>query len=168
MMPGDVTGDRANERGEIMGERPNRNYAIGSEKNMRGRFVPFVQIRGRFGTEFGDEDGFSTSEQANFKAALHLIRILNARTKSRRKHGYERISGSHLSEALHDLGVTPTEFGILYGTTVERVLTWIDNAEDIPHPVRVMLEMFRVPGALEAARRATREAIEEKEETTDA
>lgn len=150
-----------------MGERPNRNYAILAHP-VDGGFTPAIRMRGKVGVERVSDDEYGAPDDARLAAAEALLSALNGRTRSKRKHGYGRLSGADLSEALADLGITPTEFGILYGTTVERVLTWIDNAEDIPHPVRVMLEMFRIPGALDAARRATREAIEEKEETTDA
>lgn len=152
-----------------MADKANKNYAIGVVYSANGKSVPFVQVRGKVGREFGNNNGFSDSRDAHVAAAEHLIRILNARTKDKRKRGYMRMTGGELSHRISEIGITLSEFAMIEGTTLDRVTSWVHGVEDIPHHATVITDLLRLPGALEVARESTSRSIDAaKKETGNA
>jgi hypothetical protein len=76
---------------------------------------------------------------------------------------YSRITGADLSQAIDDLHLTAGQAARLLGTQRKRIIQWLEE-EDIPHHVTVMVELLKLPGAMEIARKITDEAILETEE----
>lgn len=73
------------------------------------------------------------------------------RRMSKRRYVYQRISGAELSKELDRLGLTKRRFAKIYGVPDDRVQQWMDDDEDIPHSVAVMLKLLALPGGLAAA-----------------
>ena len=55
----------------------------------------------------------------------------------------KKLTGREFAIKLAEAGLTPTFMAFLYGTSPDRVMKWIDGIEDIPHPVNVLLEIFK-------------------------
>lgn len=88
---------------------------------------------------------YNTEAEAEHGAARTLFRILNGVRRNARsgKHdSYRKLTGPEFATLLSTANITPNLFAYLYGTRQQRVLKWIDGAEDIPHPVRILLELF--------------------------
>jgi DNA-binding transcriptional regulator YiaG len=101
------------------------------------------------------------------EAGVNLCEFMNERTRSRRKFGYTRLGGAELAIALRDLGLTPSEFAILYGSNLQRVMQWMDGEDDVPHQVRVMLALFTLPGAIGLARQITSAATYDRRDAAE-
>jgi DNA-binding transcriptional regulator YiaG len=96
-----------------------------------------------------------------------LFEALNSgihRDPSRSKlAAYEKMTGPELAVALADLDVSPTWFAFIMATNYQRVIDWMTGAQDIPHTVRVMIEIFkRDPAAMDAAEATTRAVASER------
>lgn len=110
---------------------------------------------------------FSTSLDAENAAAKRLFDVLNApreriRSRSSKVETYSKLAGAEFAGLLKDVNLTPTAFAFLYGTSDVRVFSWIDGVnskgepQDIPHPARVLLELFKAdPRNIEIAERVT-------------
>lgn len=90
---------------------------------------------------------YNSEKEAEAGAAKALIGILNApRVRARQSEGkperYQKLTGPEFAVLLQRAELTLTFFAELYGTSQQRVLQWIDSAEDVPHPVRIILELF--------------------------
>lgn len=103
----------------------------------------------------GEPAIFPTYEEAIAAAGHHMRENLNARTKSRTKHGTVRLGGADLAFALRSADLSPTQFARIFGTKQARVLDWIDGAEDIPHAARILLALLHLPGARKMAMEIT-------------
>ena len=147
--------------------KPNREYEIGASRepsnSTRGFWRPWIRMMGKIGVENGWEPSPSQAE-AFSAAARMMVEALNARTRDKRKHRYGKMSGQELSIFLAEMQITATEFAILYGSHLDRVIAWLDGAEDIPHPVRLLTALLSNPANLVIARRVTEEAIAEGKE----
>ena len=104
---------------------------------------------------------FPTEELAELAAKDRLFTILNdarAVAASLHRHGkperYRRLSGPEFAVLLSEVGITPTFFAEIYGTTVKRVLAWIDgvnekgNEELVPHPAYLLLMRMKADPSL--------------------
>lgn len=88
---------------------------------------------------------FATREEAELEAWRVMAQTLNRpriRADSGKPERYKRLTGAELAEKIRAAGITPSFFAYLRATTQKRVLDWIDNKQDIPHDVRVLLELF--------------------------
>lgn len=87
---------------------------------------------------------FDTEEDARTEAALVLVDVLKSRKRDTSKpEVYRKLTGDEFAVLLAEAGLTPTFFAYLYGTTQERVIKWIDGVDDVPHPVRLILETWK-------------------------
>lgn len=148
----------------------NRTYRILASPT-RGGWSASYLVPGLEGPRVVSERGeplvVPNDVEALAEAGVNLCAYLNERTRSRRKHGYARLGGADLAVALRDLGLTPSEFAILFGTNLDRVIQWIDGEEDVPHPVRVLLALFALPGAIALARQITSAATYDKRDAAE-
>jgi hypothetical protein len=69
------------------------------------------------------------------------------------------MTGAELAQAMAELHLSPTDIATLYGTDQRRVMKWIDGLEDIPHPIRVILALLRLPGNMEVAFDTTNQVL---------
>ncbi|MCW5697347.1 MAG: hypothetical protein KIS96_11530 [Bauldia sp.] len=136
--------------------KPSRRYFVRSVP-VRDGFLGEFTFPGKDVQRVHPEDGplFDDDRYAVAAAGEALCDALNDRTRGTLKHGYQRMGGAEFAAALADLQITPAEFAILYGSVHKRVMDWIDGNEEIPHPVRILLAAFTLPGALQLARQVT-------------
>lgn len=111
-------------------------------------------------TDYAVEDGridmsiaiYPTAELAEIAAKNSLFKVLNsARTfaaivhRNGKPERYARLSGAEFAVLLGEVDLTPTFFAELYGTTLKRVMSWIDGVnehgheERVPHPAYLLL-----------------------------
>lgn len=111
-----------------------------------GQFA-FPGIEPLFVQDRGAPVLFKSEVEATAAAALAMIEKLNNRPKDRSTfESYERLSGPEFAVLLAEAGITPTFFSFLNNTRLERVFGWMDATEEKdlpPHPVRVLLEIFK-------------------------
>lgn len=89
---------------------------------------------------------YDTEEDAKNAARDAMMRILNAprRTQVRGKNArYEKMTGPEFAVALAESGLSLTLFAFIFGTSVDRAQQWIDGVDNVPHPARVLLALFR-------------------------
>lgn len=110
---------------------------------------------------------FDTEAEAIAAASLRLFDILNTprlRTVSRsgKSERYEKLTKQELAVLLAESGITMKLFTYLYGTSERRMTEWLNgvndkgNEERAPHPVRVLLELFKAdPKNVDIAERVT-------------
>lgn len=77
------------------------------------------------------------------------------------KISYRRISGDDLAKGIEGAGVTPQQFGALYGVSPRRVAKWLDGSLEVPHGVALLVGLIADPLVLERALVITRYMIEE-------
>lgn len=109
--------------------------------------------------EFGTEQ---EAEIAGMYAAFAIFNAPRVRLEGSRKTGGRpgRLTGPEFSQMLRIAGVDPSLFAFIFGTSTNRVFEWMDGREDIPHPVRILLDIFiNYPAAIEAAERLTESVI---------
>ncbi len=116
----------------------------------------------------GSVSVFSTAAEAELASARMLLDVLNLRhhrlASDADLEREIRLTGSEFAVAMSEANVGPTFFAYLYGTTTTRVLQWIDGAQIIPHPVRVLLALFKKDAAnIETAEEVTKAVVYEKE-----
>lgn len=112
---------------------------------------------------------FETESDAKAAGADRLFDVLNAPrlrvvSRSGKQEKYQKLSGPEFAALLRESGLTLTLFTYLYGTNERRVLQWIDGRDKdgkeelAPHPVRVMLELFKArPENIDYAEKITNE-----------
>lgn len=101
---------------------------------------------------------FATAEEAETAALRALFGLLVSRTTDTRKAGgYERMTPAEFAVALDAADITPTYFAEIYGVPQHRVMKWLDGEQDIPHSVRVLVELLKVPMNFDMAARITRQ-----------
>ncbi len=97
---------------------------------------------------------FPTQEGAIAAASTRLFEILNKPrlrtvTRSGKAERYEKLTKQELAILLNQSGITHKFFTYLYGTSERRLAEWLNGVNDkgqeerAPHPVRVMLELFK-------------------------
>lgn len=96
---------------------------------------------------------FNMEEHALKAAHERLLDTLNsARTLASRAgkpERYRKLTGPEFAELLREVDITPTFFAELYGTTLQRIMWWIDGANDkgnpesVPHPAYLLLSLMK-------------------------
>lgn len=153
-----------------------RRYEVSSEPaHGQSGWIGLYAMPGKDIQQARDRQGrvmvFANPLEAQAIAAEQMCEALNARHISSQKYGYEMMSGAEFAVALQRLGITPSEFAILYGSEQRRVMGWIDGVDrdgkptgGLPHPARVLLGLFEDPENLERARQITAEHTYDKRE----
>lgn len=153
---------------ELMAERiPSSSYIIRAVPAGNGKFNALYSAPGLIPEIAQSPDGrayeYNTEQEAEWGAAKAMIGILNSSRRRARDHGkqerYRKLTGPELAQLIAKIGITPSFLAYIKGTTPERVLKWIDNVENVPHDIRVLLEIFVAFG---------KPAIDKAEEVTDA
>lgn len=102
---------------------------------------------------------FPTIAEAEGAARVAVFGALNAPRKQHargKNERYEKLSGPDFAVLLAESGLGLTFFAWLYGTSPDRVQSWIDGTDNAPHPARVMLEVFKAhPNAVDIAEEVT-------------
>lgn len=142
------------------------NYRLhASARN--GGYVAGFQMPALKPVSILDPDGrravFSTEDAAYRSAGTNLCDFLNHRTRSRSSHNTIRLGGAELAFTLRSADLSPAQLAKIFGTRTDRVLKWIDGAEDIPHAVRILLALLHLPGAKELAMTTTENVTIERE-----
>ena len=102
------------------------------------------------------EDGvlavFPLADLAELAAKDRLFDVLNGARNlaiSQYRHGkperYRRLTGAEFAVLLKEVNLTPTFFAEIYGTTLKRIISWIDGVNErgheelVPHPAYLLL-----------------------------
>lgn len=88
---------------------------------------------------------YNTEIEAEHGAARYRDGLLNTvrrNARSSKQETYRKLTGPEFAVLLQQANLTPSLMAYLYGTTQQRVMNWIDGVDSVPHPVRVMLELF--------------------------
>lgn len=105
---------------------------------------------------------FDNEALAKAAAGEALCDAMNHRVRGRNSHGYRRIGGAELAVRLAELQLSPAAFARIVGWDQAKVMRWIDGEENVPHVVRIALEMMlETPGALQVAVETTEQAMQE-------
>jgi hypothetical protein len=123
--------------------------------------------------QFATEQDAANAAREQVLSDLNLqIHKVNPATRGKKdsKHGtksppvrYEKLSGEEFRVLLNEANLDPQSFMYLYGTGPQRMQDWMNSAADIPHPVRILLEIFReFPEAINTARDATESVTSER------
>lgn len=89
---------------------------------------------------------FPTAEQAEIEARTAAFKIANSprETQARGKNvRTEKLSGSDVAILIAEAGLSLTLLAHIAGTNVNRVQSWIDGVDSMPHPIRLLLEIFK-------------------------
>lgn len=89
---------------------------------------------------------FDTEEEAENAARKAAFGIFNTprQTQARGKNvRFQKMTGEEFAVALAEARIGMTLFAYVYGTSVDRVQTWIDGTDGVPHPARVLLALFK-------------------------
>ena len=109
---------------------------------------------------------FATAEAAENAARLAAFEVANAPRKTQRRGKdvrYTKLSGPDFAVLLAESGLSLTLFAYLYGTSPDRVQSWLDGVDGCPHPVRVLLEIFkRHPETIDTAEDVTEKVTTER------
>lgn len=110
---------------------------------------------------------FATKDSAIAAASLRLFDVLNKPrlrtvTRSGKSERYRKLTKQELAVLINEAGITHKFFTYLYGTTERRFSEWLTgvnekgNEELAPHPVRVLLEIFKAhPETIDTAEKVT-------------
>ena len=77
----------------------------------------------------------------------------------RLSHKYRRMTPWELSEALEQFHLSRDDFGFIIGSQPRRVGQWVRGEEEIPHFVRVFVELFHRSGNISLARGISHENV---------
>ena len=64
-------------------------------------------------------------------------------------------SAEEFAAELAETGLQPGEWARLWGSKPDNVLAWLSGERDVPFPIRWVLPVLRIPGALATAVRIT-------------
>lgn len=67
-------------------------------------------------------------------------------------YSFERLSPEQVQAGLDEFGLSILDYCRITGTGPKTVRKWLDGEDDAPHQVAANFAMWRVPGALDAAR----------------
>jgi hypothetical protein len=96
--------------------------------------------------ERGELKTFQTADEAETAALRALFGLLVSRTTA------------EFAVSLDSADITPTYFAEIYGVPQHRVMKWLDGEQDIPHSVRVLVELLKTPENFDLAASITRVA----------
>jgi hypothetical protein len=136
-------------------EKPiSKRYAVAALPSGTG-FVGAYDIPGKDQQLARCDDGsiavLDTEDEAVAAAGEDLCKAMNERSKFSYRHNYRRMGGAELAVKLAELDIGPASLAIMYGTQQDRVIKWLDGAEDVPWPVSLLLHLFEDGAALERA-----------------
>jgi DNA-binding transcriptional regulator YiaG len=117
----------------------------------------FPGVRPFYVSDAGKPTVHGSETEALASAAVSLMNALNNRPRNKGKpERYTKLTGPQLAVLLSESGLTPTFFAELYGTSSGRLVEWMDETADVPHPVRLLLEIFkRHPETVDVAEKVT-------------
>lgn len=102
---------------------------------------------------------FSTAEEAEEAARKAAFEVANRprKTQARGKNvKVAKLSGPDAAVLIAEANLTLTLCAFLAGTSVDRVQSWVDGVDSMPHPVRLLLEIFKEnPDMIDIAERVT-------------
>lgn len=156
-----------------MANKANPIFRAWAEPNSRGPGFIALWIAPGLVADIVRPDGktpaiFNTEFEAELAGWRRMAEVMNGpRIRANKQQGkperYQRLTGPEFAEQLRDAGITPTFLAYLYSTSAHRVLTWIDGAEDIPHPIRVLLALFQADEAnIDIAEKVTEDCTTER------
>jgi hypothetical protein len=67
-------------------------------------------------------------------------------------YSFSRLSAGEVQAGLDEFGLSVLEYCWITGTGPKTVKKWLDGEDEPPHQVAANFAMWRVPGALDAAR----------------
>lgn len=138
-----------------------RFIAQGVRQKANGRFIAQYSAPGALPRLVLSEDGspveFVVEQEAEIAAMYALFASLNAPRVKERIATWgsiqtEKWGGADLGAALSAVGLAPEVFADIYGTKLSRMSDWLGGKDAVPHPVRLLLSIFRaLPEAIEVA-----------------
>lgn len=78
---------------------------------------------------------------------------------------YRRITGSELASGLDIAGLTLDQFCRIYGVRPRRATRWLNDEDEIPHGVAVLLGLVEDPAVLAKAEVITDHLLIEQEDS---
>lgn len=118
---------------------------------------------------------FPTEKDARLAAAEAMIATLNAPRDYRdvrdggKPERYQKLSGAEFANLLQESGITLKLFAYIYGTSMKRAFWWLDGRNDkggeenVPHPARILLELFKAdPKNIDIAEAVTDSVTEKR------
>lgn len=153
-----------------MADKPASRY-IAKALPRGGMFVGQFAAPGLIPEYVVDRDGqvmrFRKQEDAELAAAQAMIRVLNSRnSRASMVGGYTRMTPAEFASALAESDITPSAFSLIYGVKPDRVLGWLDGVQDIPHAVRVLVELLRYEDIYKEAKAITDKHMQARERPT--
>jgi DNA-binding transcriptional regulator YiaG len=154
-------------------KNPSRNYIAKALAHNSGGWVAQWACPGMIPIIFKDkgsgQDAVFPSETAARHAAQNaLVHALINRDKFYgrqigKPERYNKLSGDEFAELLAHAGLDHAFFAYLFGTTLRNVLMWQDGTKDVPHPARLLLEIFkRHPSTIDLAEDITERVTTER------
>lgn len=125
--------------------RPSRRFEIAAipfDGGWRGVFAaPGLEVSMVSGRD-GAPTQHATEEAALVAAAKALCQAMNMRPVFRSKAGHRRLSGNDFAVALAEANLSPSHFCRLTGSIQDRVMSWIDGAEAVPHWAHILVKIL--------------------------
>lgn len=78
------------------------------------------------------------------------------------RYKYRTMTADEFGQALKDANLTARQFARLSGANYRRIVRQLEENEAIPHFYRLLLELLRLPGAVEIAKQIADETIIEE------
>jgi hypothetical protein len=108
---------------------------------------------------------FMAEQAAQISAMYALYGILNKPRKSHLRGKdvrYKKLDGPEFAVLLAETNIGLTLFAWLWGCSMDRAQSWLDGTDGTPHPVRILLELFKrhpelVDEAIEITEKVTTE-----------
>ena len=108
-------------------------------------------------SKMGKPEPYPDEEEARLAACEAVVSMLQNRpARTDKPERYKKLTPGELSTRLDGLEITATNFAYIYGTTEARVMQWLDGSMDVPHPARILLDIFaKNPEMFDIAERST-------------
>lgn len=135
---------------ELMAERiPANSYIMRAVPTGTGKFNALYASPGFIPAIAKTADGrayeYDSEMEAEHGAARALFGTLNAsrrQARSSKPERYRKLTGAELSILMRRANVTLTWLAWAWGTTEQRVLDWINEADRAPFPLAWVLELL--------------------------
>lgn len=109
---------------------------------------------------------FISAQKAEEEARKAAFEIANSPRKNQARGKnvkIEKLSGPPVAVLIAEAGLTLTLCAHIAGTSIDRVQSWIDGLDFMPHPIRLLLEIFKAhPEIVDMAEDITDRASIEK------
>jgi len=104
----------------------------------------------------GPPQVFPTEAAAEAEARRVLFEALNTRNEIKKRANTKpeisiKMTGDEFAVALAEAEIDPKDIAQMWGTSVERIISWLEGEQDVPFPLRWVLPLLRLPGAKELA-----------------